>query len=46
MDILLEAVEKIKGKLKTYVQVSKKQKNEFLERKHQHSPNRVMINNK
>ncbi|CAD8155176.1 unnamed protein product [Paramecium octaurelia] len=46
MDVLLQSVEKIKGKLKKYVQVSKKQKMELLERKHQHSPNRVMMNNK
>ncbi|CAD8066877.1 unnamed protein product [Paramecium sonneborni] len=47
MEKLLEAVQKIKGKLKKYVQHSNnKRKKELLERKHQHSPSRVTINNK
>ncbi|CAD8059744.1 unnamed protein product [Paramecium primaurelia] len=46
IDKLLEAVEKIKGKLKKYVQNSHKRKIELQERKHQHSPSRVIMNNK
>ncbi|CAD8062964.1 unnamed protein product [Paramecium sonneborni] len=46
METLLEAVQKIKGKLKKYVQHSNKRKKELLERKHQHSPIRATMNNK
>ncbi|CAK75839.1 unnamed protein product (macronuclear) [Paramecium tetraurelia] len=46
MEKLLEAVERIKGKLRKYVQYSHNRKIEMQERKHQHSPGRVIMSNK